>query len=116
MSNEMEQPLNPVGNGRDHRGRFGAGNKLAKRNPLNRKVQQYRSALLRAVSAKDMAEVVRKLVEQAKAGDRLAIAELLDRTIGRPVQADVLSRLEALEDMMAGKLAALAGRGEDGHE
>lgn len=110
MNPNGETPLTPVGNGRNANGRFGAGNKLAKGNPLNRKVQQYRAALLRAVSAKDMAEVVRKLVEQAKGGDRLAIAELLDRTIGRPVQADVLNRLEALEELIGTKLAAIAGR------
>ena len=93
----------PVGN------RFAAGNKAARPrgNPLNRKVQQFRSALLRSISTQDMAEVARKLVQQAKSGDRLAISELLDRTIGRPVQFDVMTRIEALENLIESKLAAL---------
>ena len=94
---EADEPLSPVGSGRDNRGRFGAGNKLAKGNPLNKRTQQIRAALLRAVTPTDIREAAKRIVEQARNGDLRAFSELLDRTLGRPVQADVLERLEALE-------------------
>jgi hypothetical protein len=52
---------------------------------------------MKAVTAKDIEAVARALVEKAKAGDVPAIRELLDRILGRPVEADLLERLEALE-------------------
>jgi hypothetical protein len=103
---KQSSPSTPVGNGRDNRGRFGKGNKMATGNPLNQRVQLLRAALLRAVTPEDIEEAALRLVEQAKGGDRFAFAELLDRTLGRPVQADVLSRLESLEDMMENRRVA----------
>jgi hypothetical protein len=66
----------------------------------NRRVQAFRAILLRAVTNQDMREIAKKLVAQAKSGDLSAVRELLDRAIGRPVQLEVLVRLEALEDAM----------------
>jgi hypothetical protein len=40
-----------------------------------------------AVTPEDVEEITRKLVESAKQGDVVAIRELLDRTIGKPVAA-----------------------------
>jgi hypothetical protein len=90
------------GNGRTATGKFAPGNKAGRGNPLNQRVQQLRAALLRSVTPEDIAQAALMLVKQAKSGDRFAFAELLDRTLGRPVQADVLARLEALEDQMKG--------------
>lgn len=50
-----------------------------------------------AVTPDDMTAIIRKMVEQAKRGDLAAIRELLLRTLGRPLEADVLERLDALE-------------------
>jgi hypothetical protein len=107
MSDTPDNPLSSAGDGgsRDGRGRFVIGNKAGKGNPLNRKVQKLRAALLRSVKPTDIAQAAKMLVQQAKQGDRFAFAELLDRTIGRAVQLEVLVRLEALEDAMQAQQA-----------
>ena len=92
-----DEPSPTEDNGRDAKGRFGAGNKLAKGNPHNQRAQAIRAALFRAVKPADIREAVEALMKDAKAGDRLALAEILDRTIGTAVQSDLLERVERLE-------------------
>ena len=88
----------PTGsNGRDRSGRFSAGNKLAKGNPFAKQAQQLRVALFRAVTKRDIKAIVAKLVEAAKAGDVVAAREVLDRTIGKASQSELLQRVEELE-------------------
>ena len=74
-------------NGRDARGRFVGGNAGGPGNPHAKKVAKLRSAMLGAVTQKDFREVVKALIQRAKAGDVAAIRELLDRCIGKPKQA-----------------------------
>src|SRR5688572_822529 len=83
--------------GRDGSGRFAPGNKGGPGNPFARKVGLLRSALLETVTEDDMKAVAVKLVEMARAGHLPAIKELLERTLGRPIEADFLERLEQLE-------------------
>ena len=73
-------------NGRDARGRFVGGNAGGPGNPHAKKVAKLRSAMLSAVTQKDFREVVKALIQRAKAGDVAAIRELLDRCIGKPTQ------------------------------
>jgi hypothetical protein len=47
--------------------------------------------------------VVRSLLNQAKEGNIAAVRELLSRLLGPPVEADILARLEALEERLAEK-------------
>ena len=82
--------------GRDGNGRFATGNKGGPGNPFARKVGQLRAALLETVTD-DMRAVATKLVEMACAGELPAIRELLERTLGRPVEADFMERLDELE-------------------
>jgi hypothetical protein len=89
------------GNGRGAGGKFGVGNAFGRGNPHNRRAQQIRAALLKAVKPADIKAAAEKLMEAAKGGDRQAFAELLDRTIGRPSPADVLERIERLEELVA---------------
>lgn len=96
------QPLPNGGNGRpqrDTRGRFvcfaGPGN------PNGKAVAELRSAMLRAVKAGDVEAIIAKMIEAAKNGDTVAAREVLDRTIGKPSQTDVLQRLEALEHLFS---------------
>ncbi len=88
------------GGGRDEAGRFAKGNKAGRGNPANRKAQQLRSALLAAVSTKDLRAIVRQLVQQAKGGDTTAAKVLLDRLLGTPGPWDITIRLEKLEDLL----------------
>jgi hypothetical protein len=60
-------------------------------------VASLRAALLEAVTPEDMRSIVLKLVEQAKEGNIAAAKEILERCLGRPLEADLLERIEALE-------------------
>ena len=82
--NKSPSPAEP--SGRDKYGRFLVGNSCGTGNPHQKKVHQLRSALLRAISAKDMQAIIKALVEKAKAGDVQATHELLDRCLGKARQ------------------------------
>ena len=79
---------------RDRSGRFQSGTRPGPGNPGLRKLSEWRTALADAVSAKDLTEIMGKLVEKAKSGDPWAIHELLDRCLGRPTQALSVDLLE----------------------
>ena len=82
-------------------GRFLQGNPGGPGNPYTKRVAALREALLAEVSPEDLRAIVRVLVDQAKSGDVAAAREVLLRTLGRPVEADLLERLEALEERLA---------------
>jgi hypothetical protein len=94
-------PETPAGDGRGSNGRFLPGNKAGKGNPHNQKAQAIRAALFDAVDPQDIRAAVLAVMEMAKAGDLRALAEVLDRTIGRPIPQDVEERLAALEETIA---------------
>ena len=96
-------PTDP--DGRDGKGRFTAGNKLAKGNPHAKRVAALRSALLNAVSEEDIQEVVQALVREAKDGNVSAAKELLGRVLGPPEAVDLLQRVEGLEELLAERTA-----------
>ena len=48
-----------------------------------------------------MNAIAAKLVELAKSGSVPAAKEVLDRCLGRPVEADLLERLEELEELLS---------------
>ena len=89
------------GDGRDASGRFAPGNKGGPGNPFARKVGQLRAALLETVTEDDMRAVAAKLVQMARGGNLPAIRELLERTLGKPVEADFMERLDELEKYLA---------------
>lgn len=75
----------PAGfSGKDASGRFLPGNKAGKGNPLNRKAQQLRASMLRAVTRADVYDIFRALIEQAKSGDTSAAKLILEQVLGRP--------------------------------
>ncbi|MCC6581439.1 MAG: hypothetical protein IT440_13460 [Phycisphaeraceae bacterium] len=82
---------------RDQHGRFATGNAGGPGNPLGGKVAKLRAALVEAVSEDDIRAVAATLVSLAKGGDPQAIKELLNRALGRPLEHDILARIEALE-------------------
>jgi hypothetical protein len=87
-------------NGRGSGGRFAKGNAGGPGNPHARKVAQLRSALLQAVSGRDLKAIVKKLLEQAKGGDVQAAKLVIERCLGPAVPADIIERLEELETFM----------------
>ncbi len=101
----MLDPINPFANGRDVTGRFAPGNAGGPGNPYARQVAALRAAMMEAVSPADLRAVVSKLLELAKGGNVTAIREVLERTLGKPVEADLLERMERLEAQAANSTA-----------
>ena len=93
----MTDTSSPNGSGRDQHGRFAKGNAGGPGNPYAAKVARLRAALLAAVTEDDVREIVERLVRLAKEGDTVAVRELFLRTLGRPLEPDILERLESLE-------------------
>lgn len=85
---------------RGSRGRFLPGNKFALGNPVNRKVQKLRAALLRSVKVCDLRSIVKGLVQKAKEGDVVAAKVLLDRLLGPPAAGDLEDRIARLEHLL----------------
>ncbi len=98
-------PSPTASHGRDARGRFAAGNAGGPGNSHAHHVGRLRSALLAAVTEKDMRAIAAKLVTLAKGGDVRAIRELFDRTLGKSQEADLIERIARLEEYLAEKEA-----------
>lgn len=94
-------------------GRFTQGHSFSKGNPHAKRVQQLRGALLSVVTEEDMVSVAKLLVEMAKGGNLIAIRELLDRSIGKPVSSLELTGADGeplgIMNLQATILDALAG-------
>ncbi len=82
---------------RDARGRFRCGCKPGPGNPMFRQIHEVRKAILTAVTPEDVAEIMRKLVKDAKRGDKLAARIVLERVLGPAVAIDLVARMEELE-------------------
>ena len=91
--------ITPATNGdRDARGRFTKGNRYGG-NVWAGRIARFRAALLRAIREEDIETVARRLVEQAREGDRHAIELLLSYTVGKPAALlDHLTRRDATLD------------------
>jgi hypothetical protein len=104
---EGEPLANGQTNGADRGsdGKFAAGNRAAvgRGNPGAADVGRHRARFFAALRDDDVERCLRTIRrvmgnKKSRDGDRLAAArELLDRVIGRAVQADLLERIEALE-------------------
>ncbi len=93
---------NGAGNGRDRRGRFTRGNPGGPGNPLGPAIARLRSELVRAVTLADMRAIARALVRRARDGDTESVRLLWSYTLGRPLEPDIVDRLEALERRLGG--------------
>ena len=91
---------NGAGDGRDSNGRFAPGWRGGPGNPHARKVAKLRSALLATVTEDDMKAVTLKLVAMARDGNLPAIKEMFERVLGKPIEADLMERLDALEELL----------------
>jgi hypothetical protein len=100
MSDETtENKTKPKPNGdsdRNNKGQFNKGNKAAvgHRNPNARKTQELHNALLKNIKPSDIRAIVKKLIDNAKAGDIVAAREVLDRCLGKP-EKTIVSRDES---------------------
>lgn len=103
-SPDTQEPSTNGANGRDRAGRFAPGNPGGPGNPFGRRIGALRAAMLEAVSEEDMAAILGKLVELAKAGNVPAAKEVLDRCLGRTLEADLIERMEQLEGALAARV------------
>lgn len=93
------------GEGRDPKGRFLPGGRGGPGRPAGRlAVEAWRAAFTEAVLPADIKTIVRQLVKSAKAGERWAIEQLLDRCCGSLVEADLSRQVEELETLILEKL------------
>ncbi|MCW5756075.1 MAG: hypothetical protein KIT54_02455 [Phycisphaeraceae bacterium] len=81
---EDTTPLAPITDGRDHLGRFAPGNPGGQGNPLAKEHARVRRLIRESVTDADLVAIVAVLVAEAKAGNIVAIRELLDRLAGKP--------------------------------
>lgn len=94
----MNKPsANGDNGGRDASGRFTNGNPGGTGNPYAKKTAELRSAMIKAVSKKDIHLIVTKLIAEAKGGSVRAAELLFNRVFGAPVPVDVLEQLDHLE-------------------
>ena len=95
---ETVRTLDQTGdNGREANGRFGKGNQFGPGNPFARRVAQLREAMLEAVGSDDLAAILAKLIEKARAGDVPASKLVLAYAIGKPgtaIDPDTLNHNE----------------------
>jgi hypothetical protein len=99
----MDAPSTNGSNGPTNRspgGRFAKGNAGGPGNPFAAKVARLRKTMLASVTPADMREVVAALLAKAKSGDVAAVRELLERTLGKPQEADLMERMEKLEALL----------------
>ena len=106
--------LTPSLNGRDPRGWFSKGNKIAAGNPMNVRMRELRRTLLDCATETDVRDLYASLMESARAGDTAAAKVLLDYLCGRPTQGIELSAPEGVElDLLSVVRAIMAALGND---
>ena len=104
---DAKPPLPTDGDGRDARGRFAKGNAGGPGNPHAAQVGQLRRRLLQEIKSSDIELAIRTMREVmrdkgAKDADRLRAAEtLLERALGKPVELDLIERMEQMERLVA---------------
>ncbi len=82
---------------RDTRGRFGPRNSGGPGNPYSKRTAELRAAMYAAIKPQDVAEIVTALIREAKKGNIQAAKEILERSVGRAIEAEVLERIHELE-------------------
>lgn len=95
--NTGRSPNGANGSGRDGSGRFVKGCAPGPGNPLGPMVSKLRAALVKAVTPEDVRAIARGLIREARAGNCEAARILFSHTLGKPVEFDLLERIERLE-------------------
>jgi hypothetical protein len=80
--------------GRDGAGKFTPGNAGGPGNPFARRVAHLRSVMVQAISDEDIAAIIVKLMEQARAGDAASAKVLFQYVIGKPTVAPNPDRMD----------------------
>jgi hypothetical protein len=86
---DMKPKPNGSNDGRGEDGRFLPGNPGGPGNPYPRQVAALRNSILQAVTPKDIEEIIKAQIAQAKQGDTVAAKFILERVLGRPQVIDL---------------------------
>ena len=84
-------------NGRDHNGRFTAGNSGGPGNPFARHMAECRKALLSAVTTEELTKLMRVLLDKAMQGDMAAAKLVLAYAVGKPAEQADPDQLDVAE-------------------
>lgn len=76
--------------GRNEKGRFTQGNKLAKGNPENKRKARLRREMQRAVTPEEIRDITLKIIQMAKNGDLVAVRIVFEYALGKPTSAQDL--------------------------
>lgn len=97
-------PILPSNEGRDpSTGRFVPGWKGGTGNPQAAKVARMRATILEAIGVDDGARlkaVIAAMLDKAESGDVQAARLVVEYAIGKPLEHDMLERVESLESML----------------
>lgn len=95
--------------GRNKKGKFTKGNKGGPGNPYIRQQREWAKRFYRAITPEDFSDVMDALIAQAKAGEKWAVIEVLNRTLGKPKEQIDLSvkGTISIEQRVQGFLSAL---------
>lgn len=89
---------------RDSRGRFVAGNTLGRGNPLAGAAAKFRAELFDACREENaIPRVVASVIARAVDGDMTAARLLFEYVLGKPIELDILQRVEELEELLLEK-------------
>ena len=97
---KLIRPLKTDVSGRDVHGRFAPGNQLAVGNLMAHKVARFRNKLFDAVSMTDFESIVCEVTNKAKSGEAWACKLIFMYILGKPLEADLLQRINDLEQRM----------------
>jgi hypothetical protein len=87
--------------GRNAKGQFLPGSSGGPGRPSGRiAVEEWRRAFAQAVTSADIKAIVGRLVQAARNGEKWAITEVLDRTVGSLADAELDARLSAIEESL----------------
>jgi hypothetical protein len=87
-------------------GKFGHGNKandVSKTAPVRRKRIEFQLAVLSSVDTDDIQDIMHALIREAKSGNITAAREVLDRTVGKADESELIARLGELESIITKK-------------
>ena len=93
-----------VDEGRDVSGKFTAGNRESTktRRPRQR-TSMFRAELLRKITRADFSAIIDALLEQARAGERWAVVEVIRLLVGKPGEIELDERLKSVEQAAGAK-------------
>lgn len=94
-----EESVSTEGDGRDARGRFAKGNRIARGNPSLRRQHALQQAVREACDEGDLVAVMAGLLDAARKGDHIAARLLLEHAVGRPREAEPLLDLGEIPDL-----------------